>query len=170
MSDQRPGDTRSIPALVPGRRSSREAGFTLIEAVIVFVLVGILSALAFPKLTGASAKNNVRSARGHAISLYAKARAAAIETSRSTTLNFTGSRAWITATPRIVALAGSTRDTIGQVENLTSIYGVTLTFNPTGTLTIDPRGMGSSTVTTVWMTRNGFTDSMVVSGFGRVIK
>jgi prepilin-type N-terminal cleavage/methylation domain-containing protein len=155
-------------AMHPTRRVVRESGFTLIEALIVIVLVGILSALAYPKLTGASARNSVRAARGQAISLYAKARAAAIETNRSTTLNFNATRAWITATPAL--LAGHTVDTIGQVENMAASYGVAMTYSPAGTLTIDPRGLGSSSVTTVWLRRNGFTDSMVVSGFGRVIK
>lgn len=153
--------------LVPSRSS--QAGFTLIEAVIVFVMVGILAALAYPRLTGGTARNSVRSARGHIISLYSKARAAAIETNRATTLNFNASQAWITATPRLNPGSG-TVDTIGQVENLTGQYGVAVTFTPSGQLTIDPRGFGSATVTTVWVTRSGVTDSMVVSGFGRVIK
>jgi len=153
--------------LTAGRSS--QAGFTLIEAVIVFVMVGILTAIAYPRLTGGVARNSVRSARGHIISLYSKTRAAAIETSRATTLNFTAGTAWITASPRLNAGAG-TVDTIGQVENLTGQYGVTVTFAPAGQLTVDPRGFGSATLTTVRVTRGGFTDSMVVSGFGRVIK
>jgi hypothetical protein len=61
-------------------------------------------------------------------------------------------------------------DTVGQVETLTGQYGVTVSFTPSGQLTVDPRGFGSATVTTVWVTRGAFRDSMVVSGFGRVIK
>lgn len=149
-------------------RSAR-AGFALIEAVTVFVLIGIITAYAYPRLAGGSDRNNVRGARGHIISLYAKARAAAIETNRATTLNFSANTAWITAAPRLAAGAG-TVDTIGEVENLNTRYAVTVTWSPSAQLTIDPRGFGSSTLTTVWVTRSGFTDSMVVSGFGRVIK
>ena len=154
---------RTAPA-----RSAR-AGFTLIEAVIVFVLIGIITAYAYPRLVGGTVRNNVRAARGHLISLYSKARAAAIETNRPTTLNFTANRAFITASPRFAAGVG-TVDTIGAVDNLTTRYGVTLTWNPAAQIAIDPRGFGSLTVTTVWATRGGVTDSMVVSGFGRVIK
>jgi prepilin-type N-terminal cleavage/methylation domain-containing protein len=60
---------------------SAQSGFTLIEAVIVFVLIGIITAYAYPRLASGSARNNVRSARGHIISLFAKTRASAIETS-----------------------------------------------------------------------------------------
>ena len=144
-------------------------GFTLIEAVIVFVMIGIITAYAYPRLAGGSDRNNVRGARGHIISLYGKARAAAIETNRTTTLNFTANRAWIEAFPRLAAGAG-TWDTVGNVDNLTNRYGVTVTWAPAAQLAIDPRGLGSSNMTTVWVTRNAFVDSMVVSGFGRVIK
>jgi prepilin-type N-terminal cleavage/methylation domain-containing protein len=150
-------------------RSAR-AGFTLIEAVIVFVLIGIITAYAYPRLMGGTVRNNVRAARGHVISLYAKARASAIETNRATTLNFTTNRAFITASPRLSTTGTGTIDTVGFVDNLTSRYGVTLTWSPAPQLTIDPRGFGSLTVTTVWVTRSGVTDSMMVSGFGRVIK
>src|SRR5262245_35212947 len=92
-------------ARASGRLST--AGFTLIEAVLVFVIIGIVTAYAYPRLAGGSAKSNVRSARGHIISLYAKTRAAAIETSRATTLNFNNAnQAWVTATPRLAAGAG----------------------------------------------------------------
>jgi type II secretory pathway pseudopilin PulG len=153
---------------IASTRSTR-SGFTLIEAVIVFVLIGLVSAYAVPRLTGGTVRNNVRAARGHIISLYSKARAAAIETNRATTLNFTANRAYVTASPRLSAGAG-TIDTIGPVDNLTTRYGVTVTWSPAAQITVDPRGFGSLTVTTVWVTRAGTTDSMVVSGFGRVIK
>ena len=144
-------------------------GFTLIEALVVVVMIGILAALAYPRLTGALAKNNVRAARGHIISMYAQARAAAVETNRIATLNFGSSRAWITASPRLSAGVGVI-DTIGQVDNLTTRYGVTVTGTPATTLSVDPRGFGSSAATTIFVTRTGFTDSMVVSAFGRVVK
>jgi hypothetical protein len=45
-----------------------------------------------------------------------------------------------------------------------------MTWTPAAQITVDPRGFGSLTVTTVWVTRSGVSDSMVVSGFGRLIK
>ena len=136
----------------------------------MFVMIGLISAYAVPRLVGSSARNNVRAARGHLISLFSKARASAIETNRSTTLNFTASQAYITASPRLTTGGSGTVDTIGSVDNMATRYGVTLTWNPAAQITVDPRGFGSTTVTTVWATRAGWTDSMVVSGFGRVIK
>lgn len=150
-------------------RSTR-AGFTLIEAVIVFVMIGLISAYAVPRLVGGTVRNNVRAARGHIISLYSKARASAIETNRATTLNFTANTAYITASPRLTTAGTGTVDTVGFIDNLNTRYGVTVTWNPAAQITVDPRGFGSLTVTKVWVTRSGVSDSMVVSGFGKVIK
>jgi hypothetical protein len=47
---------------------------------------------------------------------------------------------------------------------------VTVTGAPSTTLTVDPRGLASSTATTIYFTRQGKTDSMAVSGYGRVVK
>lgn len=153
-----------------GPSRSARAGFTLIEAVIVFVMIGIITAYAYPRLVGGTVRNNVRAARGHIISLYSKARAAAIETNRATTLNFTASQAFITASPRLTTGGTGTVDTIGAVDNLQTRYGVALAWSPAAQITVDPRGFGNLSVTTVWVTRGGVSDSMVVSGFGRVIK
>jgi type II secretory pathway pseudopilin PulG len=162
-----PGEVIRMPK---GPSRSARAGFTLIEAVIVFVMIGIITAYAYPRLVGGTVRNNVRAARGHIISLYNKARASAIQTNRATTLNFTATQAFITATPRLTTAGTGTVDTIGAVDNLQTRYGVGITWTPAAQLTVDPRGFGSLTVTTIWVTRSGVSDSMVVSGFGRVIK
>lgn len=100
--------------------------------------------------------------------MYGRARASALESGRATTLRWTGDVAVITATPRISGAPGV--DTIGAPENFGLTYGVSVTGSPGTALTIDPRGLGTSASTTIFFTRNGLRDSMIVTGYGRVVK
>lgn len=145
-------------------------GFTFIEALIVLVFMGLMVLIAMPMMGRSLVSANVRNARTQAIGLYARARSSSLETGRVATLDFTGNIALITATPRLVPLGGSTVDTLGGPFNLQNLFGVTVTGNPSTILTVDPRGLASSNATTIYFTRDGRTDSMAVSGFGRVIK
>lgn len=146
------------------------SGFTFIEALIVLIFVGLLTLIAVPLLSRSLNAANVRNARTLSIGMYARARASALETGRVTNLDFTGNVALVTATPRLLAAGGSTIDTLGAPQDLNVSLGVTVTGNPTTSLTIDPRGLASSTATTIYFTRDGRTDSMSVSGYGRVVK
>ena len=146
------------------------SGFTFLEVLIVFVFMGLMVLIAIPLMDKALNGANVRNARTQSIGLYARARASSLETGRLATLEWTGDVALITATPRLVPLAGSTLDTLGGPLDYQNLYGVTVTGNPSTLLTVDPRGLASSTATTVYFTRQGKTDSMAVSGYGRVVK
>jgi type II secretory pathway pseudopilin PulG len=146
------------------------SGFTFIEALIVLIFVGLLTLIAVPLLSRSLNAANVRNARTLSIGMYSRARASALETGRVTNLDFTGNVALVTATPRLVAAGGSTIDTLGAPQDLNVSLGVTVTGDPTTSLTIDPRGLASSTATTIYFTRDGRTDSMSVSGYGRVVK
>lgn len=156
--------------LHPGSADVNRRGFTFIEALIVFVLMGLIVMIAIPVMGRSLTSANVRNARTLAIGLYARARSSSLETGRVATLDFSGNIALITATPRLVPLGGSTVDTLGGPNNLQDLYGVTVTGNPSTTLTVDPRGLASSNATTIYFTKDGKTDSMAVSGFGRVVK
>lgn len=148
----------------------RRRGFSLIEMLIVIVVVGLVTLSGWPRLRDAKIRSDVRSARGQVIGLYAKARASAVETGRQTTLRFSGTSAWITATPRLTALAGSTVDTLGGVSNLFTTYGVGVAAAPSTTVTVDPRGIGTSATTTIRLTRAGIVDSIQISAYGKVQK
>jgi type II secretory pathway pseudopilin PulG len=138
--------------------------------LIVFVFMGLMVLIAIPVLNRSLTSANVRNARTQAIGLYARARSSSLETGRLATLEWTGDVALITATPRLVVLGGSTLDTLSGPLDFQQLFGVTVTGNPSTTLTVDPRGLGSSTATTIYFTREGKTDSMSVSGYGRVVK
>jgi prepilin-type N-terminal cleavage/methylation domain-containing protein len=144
------------------------AGFTLVEVMIVVILVGLTSLLTAPRIATALATNNTRSARSNAIALYTQARSAATATGRVTTLTFIGNVALITATPRLSG--AGTLDTIGKPQNFRQIYGVSVTGTPAAALSVDPRGLGNSSSTTIYFQRGGYTDSIRVTGFGRLVK
>lgn len=153
-----------------GTTRQRVSGFTFIEALIVMIFVGLMMLIAMPLLSRSLNSANVRGARNLSIGLYARARASALETGRVANLDFTGNVALITATPRLTPAGGSTLDTLGGPHDLNDLYGVTVTGDPSTSLTIDPRGLASSNATTIYFTAQGKTDSMSVSGFGRVVK
>jgi prepilin-type N-terminal cleavage/methylation domain-containing protein len=149
---------------------SRRHGFTLIEAAVVVVVIGAVALIGFPKLSGALAKNNLRSARTTLANMFTKARAVSMQSNRSTWINFNGNTIVVTSSPRTVAGAG-TVDTIGAVERLDASYGATVTA-PVASVAYDPRGFGSGLTTplTFLVTRSGKRDSVIVDGLGRVRK
>lgn len=150
---------------------TRRNGFTLIETLLAIAIVSIIVLIGYPKISSAMIKTNVRGARTMVANMFAKARTASTQTNRKTLLNFTSNRVWITASPRLVTLAGSTVDTIGPVRNLNTLYGVTVTA-PVASVSFDPRGLASGfgSSTTLSVARSGHSESIVVDGLGRVVK
>ena len=149
----------------------RRKGFTLIEMLMVILIISMLVLISYPKISSAMVKTNVRGARTTLANMFSKARTAATQSNRKTRLKFGGNRVWIVASPRLVALAGSTVDTIGPVENLNTVYGVSVT-SPVDSVTFDPRGLaaGFGATSTLKVAKSGHTDSLVVDGLGRVVK
>jgi prepilin-type N-terminal cleavage/methylation domain-containing protein len=152
---------------------SRRVGFTLIEMLIVVVIFGLLVLMAYPRASRGLVKSNVRSARTTLANLFPKARAAAMQRGRSASVDFNGNNVVVTASPRTVVGPG-TVDTLGGVQNLSSLYGVTVSISPSvASVAYDARGfaggLGASPVT-IWVTRSGNQDSVVLDGLGRVRK
>ncbi len=150
----------------------RKNGFTLVEMMIVVVLIGAVTLIGWPKVASGLAKNNLRSSRTTLANMFTKARAFAVQSNRRTSINFNGNNVVITATPRLTAGGSGTVDSIGAVEKLSEIYGVSLT-PPSGVTAVayDPRGFASLTSSrTFFVARNSKTDSVTVDGLGRVTK
>jgi prepilin-type N-terminal cleavage/methylation domain-containing protein len=151
--------------------AARRRGFSLVEMLVVVVMIGIMLSIGFPKLRSGMINNNVRAARTALINMIAGARNAGSQTNRSTWVKIEGSRAFVLARPRLDLQTGATNaDTIGPVQNLDQLYGVTVTpaldsfrFNPTLT-SLDI--VGKSFI----ITRSGFADTVAVDGLGRVLK
>jgi prepilin-type N-terminal cleavage/methylation domain-containing protein len=151
---------------------SRRVGFTLIEIMIVVVIFGIMVIVAYPKASSALVKNDVRSARTTLANTFSKARAVAMQGSRTGRVEFNGNNVLVTASPRVVAVAGSDRDTVGGVQNLNSVYHVTLS-SSVASIAYDPRGFvtsGLSQPLKFYLTRSGKRDSLTLDYLGRVTK
>ena len=152
---------------------SRRNGFTLIEIMIVVVIFGILVAVVYPRVSQVLVKNDVRSARTTLANTFAKARAVAMQRSRSASVNFNGNNIAVTAKPRTVAGVG-TMDTIGGVQNLNALYGVSVSLSTSATsVDYDPRGFAgglSATPLVIVLSRSGKRDSVSLDYLGRVTK
>lgn len=137
------------------------AGFTLVEALVVIVTIGLMLAIAAPRVAAGFGATNVRNARNATANLYAKARVTALQTMKQTTLNVSGGRVWIT-TPGPLGV-----DTVGGVTNLTAEYGVTVTSG--GSATVLPTGLVNANVPlVVGFAKGSARDSLVISGYGRI--
>jgi prepilin-type N-terminal cleavage/methylation domain-containing protein len=150
--------------------AARRRGFSLVEMLIVVVIIGIMLSIGFPKLRAGMINNNVRAARTGLINAIAAARNAGSQTNRSTWVKVSGSRVFVLARPRLFTVAGSDADTIGPVQNMDGLYGVSITpsvdsfrFNPTLT-SLDV--VGKSFI----LTKSGFADTVSIDGLGRVSK
>jgi prepilin-type N-terminal cleavage/methylation domain-containing protein len=141
-------------------------GFTLVEALMAIVVVGLVSLIALPRFQEAMATTNLRGARTKVASLYAKTRAVAIESSRISTLRVEGGRIYIIAQPRRQPGVG-TIDTITRPEDLSIQYGVGLT--PNGDIRVAPTGLGLDAGTLI-LTKGVHVDTVSISRFGQVVK
>lgn len=143
-------------------------GFTLIETLVVIVMAGLMMAMGFPRLRQAMISSNLRGARNTMAALHAQARAVAVERGRTSAIWINNNRAVVVVTPRAVALAGSTHDTVGGVHDFMNEFGATLAASgdPIG---FDPRGLGTNTGTaSLTVTKYSYTKTLTISPFGRL--
>ena len=151
---------------------SRRVGFTLIEIMIVVVIFGIMVLVAYPKVGSALVKNNLRSARTTLANTFSKARAVAMQGSRTARVEVVNNNVFVTASPRLDGTANGNRDTVGGVQNLNTVYGVTLSPSA-ASIAYDPRGFAaglSATPLKLYLTRSGKRDSLALDYLGRVTK
>ena len=149
---------------------SGQAGFSLIEMLIVVVMIGLMSLFAFPRVVRVFDQSQVRAARQAVQNKFNTARINARQYGRRTYLIRNGNSFWIEREPRMVTLIGSTRDTVGSVINLRS-ENWQVTASGDSEVTIDPRGLTQGTGP--WQftfVRNEARDSIIISGFGMVTR
>lgn len=155
-------------------RASRR-GFTLVETLVAIVVAGIIMAYAFPKVRTTLIKSNLRSARSAVLSTLQQAKVRAVNENRTMAvkLNTTTGALWIEGSPRKVALSGSTADTVGPMQNLTTSYQATIANTSPTSLAFDHRGMLTPLGTsqqTVKVSNGSFSDSVMINGYGGITK
>ena len=147
----------------PQGRHRPRAGFSLIELLTVVSVLGLMMVIAAPRLADANTRRNVKGARAAVASLYARARVRAVQARRPATLQFTDSLAWVT----IPRGTGATVDTIGGVQNLKALYGVSIVAS--GDISVQPTGLvNAGTPIKVTVTRQSRSDSVIISGYGKM--
>jgi prepilin-type N-terminal cleavage/methylation domain-containing protein len=145
-------------------------GFTLVETLIVVVVLGLIVLIGFPKMSSAMVQNDLRAARTTMVNMMVAARAASVQSNRITWIKIEGNSAYVGATPRLVPVALSTADTVGGVQDLADLYGVTVV--GVDSIQFDPRGfgVGFGAVDSIVLSRDGHSSTITIDGLGRVRK
>lgn len=142
-------------------------GFTLIELLMVIIIIGAVSAIMFPRLSGELNRQNVRSARQAITAMHARARANAIQRARATALVRNGNVIHIQSRHPVT----NAIDTIGTPLDVTDSHGgVAMTWSRNA-LVFDPRGIGmDASATTIVVSRPNFADTIVISAVGSIVQ
>lgn len=151
-------------------RRSGQAGFSLIEMLIVVVMIGLMSLFAFPRVVRVFDQSQVRSARQAVQNKFNTARMNARQFGRRTFLIRNGNWFVVERTPRMVELVGSDRDTVGSMINVRN-DNWQVAAEGADTVAIDPRGLTQGAGPWVFtFVRNAARDSIIISGFGMVTR
>jgi Tfp pilus assembly protein FimT len=143
------------------------------ELMVALAIVGIIALVGFPKIKDAMSKTNVRSARVAAGTYVATARAAAIQRGCDGVVHFASSpgTVWVTVCPRMTTTGSGTIDTVGVVEELATLYNVTMT-ETQDSVQFDPRGLSrnNNQSTVLFTTTSGARDSILINPVGKVVR
>ena len=137
--------------------------------LMVVSMIALLSLFAFPKVIRGFDQAQVKSARLAVLNKFTSARIQARQSSRTAFLIRSGTLFWIERTPRVTALIGSTRDTVGGFLQLREAYKVAVS-GSLDTVPVDPRGLTQGGPWQLNLTRGSSNDSLIISGFGTVTR
>lgn len=146
----------------------RRQGFTLIEMLLVVVFLGVLSAIAYPRLKGPAASLSVSSARQQTSEMLIVARTSAAQTGAETRFIRNGNIV------RVVMDSSGTWITVAA-RDLYTAHGVTVAVSgtaPKDTIRFDARGVaiGLSAAETFKFTNAAAVDSVCVTRVGKVAR
>jgi prepilin-type N-terminal cleavage/methylation domain-containing protein len=148
----------------------RRNGFTMIELMIVVVIIGLVSLIAFPRIRSLVNGANRRGARARVVAVYAQARMAAQQANRAAALRVIGNKVYVVrANP--ARTTGCRCDTVGTVQKLDSLFGVTVTATQ-DSLHVNAGGIGGGLVggnpAVITVTLDGSSSDVQISPFGKV--
>lgn len=142
-------------------------GFSMIEMLFVFIVVGLIMAIGYPRLHDSLEKQNIRSAKALLTTLAATARGTAVQRGCSATLNLTVDSVWVTAcgvNPPAASVQVGTKKLVGDD------FGVTMVPSA-ATVIYDPRGIATVFQTTsVRINGANFSDSVIINQVGKVTR
>ena len=142
-------------------------GFSLIELMFAFVLIGVIMAIGFPRLRNSLEKQNIRSSKALLGTLAVTARSTAVQRGCNATLNMTADSVWVTAcgvNPPVAVVAVGTKKLIG------SEFGVSLAPSASSVV-YDPRGIRTTFQTTSILIQGAhYSDSVVINQVGKVTR
>jgi prepilin-type N-terminal cleavage/methylation domain-containing protein len=90
-------------------------GFTTIELLVVFVIIGIIAAFGIPRIRDAVIKSNVRSAKAAMGTLVVKTRAAAVARGCNATMTLDGTAGTVSIS--VCADTGTATQILGGVDS-----------------------------------------------------
>src|SRR5690242_698231 len=143
-------------------------GFSAIELLVVFVIIGIIAAFGIPRVRNAVIKSNVRSAKAAMGTLVVKARAAAVARGCNATMTLDGVNGTVAISVCNVTSTGT--QILGGVDSLAARFNVTMRPSAS-TLQFDPRGLATTYATLVigFASADGsISDSVIVNQLGQV--
>ena len=143
------------------------AGFSLVEMLIVVVIIGLVMLFAFPRAGAVYDKAMLRGARTAITNMYLTARNTARTTNKVTVLRQLNDQIWV----EVNNSPGTTKTVTHQPLSLAEEYKVTITSGE-DSLKIDQRGMlqQSGRQFKYVFTRNGYADSVMINGYGRILR
>ena len=140
-------------------------GFTVIELLTVITIIGVVVAIAAPKMGKINRTADLRSSRDHLAAHIATARHIAIQRSTTTRMQRAGNMVWVeTITPAGVTLS---RDTL----DLYAMFGTSISSTVTQ-IRFDPRGFSTGGAPRKFVIKSGadLKDSVCVTGMGVIMK
>jgi len=141
---------------------NRSHGFSLVEMVIVISIVGVLMLIAIPRAERALARSNIVGARVGFGNLFHRARTAAIQSRRPTSINFASGTAFVTSG------GGTIFGSSTLALHFQTSYGVTATASASS-LTIQPTGLVTTgTPFVLELVRGEVRDTISITGYGRI--
>jgi competence protein ComGC len=143
---------------------TKQAGFTLIEIVIVFVVMGMMVLINVPRMMNTLEHNDVRGARSKVVALFNRAKAQAIETNVGSSFHIQSTMVMITQD-----LPGGGIDTVLVQDFGPAGVGLVGT---RAVIVVDPRGvvtnLGTATAS-IALSKGVHADTVLITGFGRVM-
>ena len=143
---------------------SNRRGFTFIEMMIVFVIIGLVYAISVKPVRGAFVAASRRAATREVTMYLFRARLTGIQQSR---------RAWLVRSGnllKIIVDSSGTKVQAGTTLDMFARYGATLTATPNDSIQFDPRGFVVLPPSTpkIMVTLAPRVDTLCVTGLGRI--